>query len=81
MKYAIEFPIRINSSKNEIYIENISNKLSNDLIYYIQPFTREPNQVQGHGLGLNIVNKILSLHGFELKHKYKDSHNIFSIYF
>lgn len=81
MKYAKEFPIIIESENNEIFIKNISNKLTNDLIYYIQPFTREPNQQQGHGLGLNIVSKILELHGFKLKYKYKDSYNIFTILF
>lgn len=81
MKYAKEFPIIIESCDDVIYVKNIANELSNDLIYYIQPFTREPNQEQGHGLGLNIVNKILDLHGFELKYKHKDSYNIFSILF
>jgi len=81
MKYAKEFPIVIESYDNTIYVKNIANKLSNDLIYYIQPFTREPNQQQGHGLGLNIVNKILELHNFDLKYKHKDSYNIFNILF
>lgn len=81
MKYAKEFPIVIGSEDNKIYVKNIANKLSNDLIYYIQPFTREPNQQQGHGLGLNIVNKILELHGFDLKYEYKDTYIVFSIIF
>jgi len=81
MKYAKEFPIVIESYDNTIYVKNIANKLSNDLIYYIQPFTREPNQQQGHGLGLNIVNKILELHNFDLKYEHKDSYNIFNILF
>ena len=81
MKYAKEFPIVIESKDNKIYVKNIANELSNDLIYYIQPFTREPNQQQGHGLGLNIVSKILGLHGFDLKYEYKDSYNIFNISF
>jgi len=81
MKYAYEFPIVIESYDDAIYIKNIANELSNDLIYYIQPFTREPNQQQGHGLGLNIVNKILVLHEFDLKYQHKDSYNIFNIVF
>ncbi|MFA9374170.1 MAG: ATP-binding protein [Poseidonibacter sp.] len=81
IKYAKEFPIVIESYDDAIYIKNIAKRLSNDLIYYIQPFTREPNQEQGHGLGLNIVNKILSLHGFNLKYKHKDFYNIFYILF
>ena len=79
MKYAEDFPIIIESKNNTIYVKNIASELSNDLIYYIQPFTREANQQQGHGLGLNIVNKILSLHDFNLEYEHKDSHNIFKI--
>ncbi len=81
IKYAQEFPIVIGSEDNKIYVKNIGNKLSNDLIYYTQPFTREPNQQQGHGLGLNIVNKILEHHGFDLTYEYKDRYIIFSILF
>jgi len=81
MKYAYEFPIVIESYNDVIYVKNIAKELSNDLIYYIQPFTREPNQQQGHGLGLNIVNKILELHGFDLKYKHTDEYNIFYIVF
>ncbi|MBU3015988.1 GHKL domain-containing protein [Poseidonibacter lekithochrous] len=81
MKYAKEFPITIESKDDIVFVSNISSKLSNDLIYYIQPFTREPNQQQGHGLGLNIVDKILSRHGFKLNYKYNNSYNTFYISF
>lgn len=81
MKYSTEYPIVIKSIKNELFIQNKSNKLSNDLIYYIQPFTREPNQQTGHGLGLNIVNKILQMHNFTLHNKYESLSNIFYISF
>jgi len=81
MKYAKEYPIKIKSYDNKLFVENIAPKLSNDLVYYIRPFTREPNQQLGHGLGLNIVNKIVQLHGFKLNYNYKESYNIFSITF
>ena len=81
LKYAQEFPIEIQSVNNRIYIKNISKELSNDLIYYTKPFTRDVNQQSGHGLGLNIVNKILQMHGFKLQHKYENSYNIFYIVF
>ena len=81
IKYAKDFPIIIESYENTIYVKNISNELLNDLIYYLQPFTREENQQQGHGLGLNIVSKILTLHSFTLDYKHKDNYNIFSISF
>lgn len=81
MKYALEFPIKIKAKNKILFVENIADELSNDLIYYIRPFTREPNQQMGHGLGLNIVNKIIQMHKFRLGYNYKNSHNIFYIAF
>ena len=81
IKYSTKLPIHIKTANNTLYIQNYGNKLSNDLVYYLQPFTREPNQQQGHGLGLNIVNKILQIHKLKLHYTYEDSYNIFSIKF
>uniref|UniRef100_UPI00404876AA ATP-binding protein n=2 Tax=Aliarcobacter sp. TaxID=2321116 RepID=UPI00404876AA len=81
IKYADEFPIKIKAQKNQLFIKNIAKELSNDLIYYVRPFTREPNQQLGHGLGLNIVNKIINMHSFKLEYKYKTPYNIFFIIF
>lgn len=81
MKYAIEYPIKIETKNKKLFVKNIAKELSNDFIYYIRPFTREPNQQLGHGLGLNIVSKILQMHDFKFEYKYKDSHNIFYISF
>jgi len=81
MKYSKVYPIKIDTSNQTIYVKNIADELSNDFIYYIQPFTREPNQQSGHGLGLNIVNKIIKLHDFKLDYMYKNPYNIFTILF
>ncbi len=81
MKYSDAFPIQIVTKENEIYIKNQAQKLSKNLVYYIQPFTREPNQQIGHGLGLNIVMKILERHGYSIDLSYKNNHNIFKISF
>ena len=81
LKYAKDFPIEIETKNSRLNVKNIAQKLSNDLIYYIKPFTREPNQQSGHGLGLNIVNKIILMHKFKLEYDYKNPHNIFSIVF
>lgn len=79
IKYAEKYPIIIKANNNTLFIQNNAKKLTNDLIYYIQPFTREPNQQTGHGLGLNIVNKISELHGFKLNYEYHTPYNIFYI--
>lgn len=81
LKYAEDFPIEIETKNSRLNVKNIAQKLSNDLIYYVKPFTREPNQQSGHGLGLNIVNKIIQKHNFKLEYDYKNPHNIFSIVF
>ena len=81
LKYAEDFPIEIEAKNNRLNVKNIAQKLSNDLIYYIKPFTRDTNQQSGQGLGLNIVNKIIQKHNFKLEYDYKNSQNIFSIIF
>lgn len=81
LKYAEDFPIEIETKNSRLNVKNIAQKLSNDLIYYVKPFTREPNQQSGHGLGLNIVNKIIQKHNFKLEYDYKNPLNIFSIVF
>ncbi len=81
LKYAENFPVEIETKNNRLNVKNIAPKLTNDLIYYVRPFTREPNQQSGHGLGLNIVNKITQKHNFKLEYNYKTPHNIFSIVF
>lgn len=81
IKYSLKLPIKITTSNKTLFIQNEAKKLSHDLVYYLQPFTKEPNQQQGHGLGLNIVNKILQIHTLKLHYTYKKPHNIFSIEF
>lgn len=81
MKYATSFPIIIDVKDKEIVIKNRGEKLTNDFIYYTKPFTRDPSQQLGHGLGLNIVNKIVNMHGLKLGYKFEDFYNIFHIGF
>lgn len=81
LKYTTSYPIEIQSSDNTLFIKTKGKKLSHELIYYLQPFTREPNQQIGHGLGLNIVYKIISKHHFKLDYEHQNGDNIFSIYF
>ncbi len=81
IKYSDSYPIYIITENNRLLIKNNAKKLSKNLVYYIQPFTREPNQQTGHGLGLNIVMKILQLHSYTIDLKHKNNHNIFQIDF
>ena len=80
LKYAISFPIIIETNKNEISISNKGTKLSKELEYYLKPFTQELSQRDGFGLGLSIVKKIMDKHGFQVDYSYENEFNIFKIY-
>ena len=81
LKYAISFPIIIETNKNEISISNKGTKLSKELEYYLKPFTQELSQRDGFGLGLSIVKKIMDKHGFQVDYFYENEFNIFKINF
>lgn len=80
LKYAISFPIIIETNKNEISISNKGTKLSKELEYYLKPFTQELSQRDGFGLGLSIIKKIMDKHGFQVDYSYENEFNIFKIY-
>ncbi|MFA9374581.1 MAG: ArsS family sensor histidine kinase [Poseidonibacter sp.] len=79
LKYSISFPIEIYAQDNKIIVKNEGEKLSKELEYYLRPFTQELSQRDGFGLGLSIVQKIISKHNFKLEYDYSDNKNIFTI--
>lgn len=83
LKYTNEEKIFVNCVKNNISVKNKGEKLAYDIDYYLEPFYREARDstISGHGLGLSIVNEILSLHHYRLEYNYSEGYHIFSIIF
>ncbi|PLY09675.1 MAG: sensor histidine kinase [Arcobacter sp.] len=81
LKYTTRLPIKISTKNESIFISSSGEKLNKDLTYYLQPFTQELAQRDGFGLGLSIVNKIVTKHEFILSYAHKNQENIFIIDF
>lgn len=81
LKYTDQFPIKLEVVSNRISIGNYGKPLEKEFSYFLTPFTRQERSrsSEGFGLGLNIVSKIVSKHGYTLNYEYKDGIHWFSI--
>lgn len=81
LKYAEEFPITLEVTAHCISVFNYGKPLEKEFSYFLTPFTRQESSrtTQGFGLGLNIVSKIVTKHGFKLTYDYTNGKHIFSI--
>lgn len=82
LKYADEYPILLEVSSNCISVVNYGKPLEKEFSYFLIPFTRQERSrsSEGFGLGLNIVSKIVSKHGYTLSYEYKEGRHCFSIH-
>ena len=81
LKYTDQLPITLEITLDRITVLNHGEPLKKEFDYLLTPFTRQEHSrtTQGFGLGLNIVNKIVTKHGFSLVYTYEDGLHHFSI--
>lgn len=81
LKYTDQLPITLEVTLNKISVYNHGKALKKQFEHLLSPFTREENSrtMQGFGLGLNIVSKIVKKHNFMLEYGYEAGCHRFSI--
>ena len=77
MKYSNDGHIKIVLKNNELCFENVGERLTHPLSYYIEPFTKDNPSKNSFGLGLYLVDSILKAHSQVLAHEYEDGVNRF----
>jgi len=81
IKYSPDKKVSIKAQDSKIIFLNRGKALKYDLMRYYEPFF-PPDKTdlnQGFGLGLYIVENIISANGYELKYEHKDELNIFTL--
>lgn len=81
IKYSTDNKVVIKTNENdEILFENMGKELAHPLENYFEPFfANEDKSKDGFGLGLYIVNSILTANNFELKYEFSEGVNTFKI--
>lgn len=78
LKYSTDKHINMDIGDKSIKFISKGEKLSKDLKYYIEPFTKGEDAQKSFGLGLYIVDSILKAHKLNLAYEHKNGFNIFS---
>ncbi len=77
IKYSQDKKVKIIVNNKAIIFKNTGKHLTKDLDEYKEPFTSDGNQKDSFGLGLYLVDNILSAHKIKLFYNYNDGWNIF----
>ena len=83
VKYASKQPVSVTFEEGCLRIANFGEPFKEEYTYYLKAFQRDLSQhaLEGMGLGLYIVNEIVTRHGYRLEYAYKEGRHIFMICF
>lgn len=81
IKYSSDGKVDITLNEDGIMFSNKGKALDNDISYYFEPFYRGEVAKNGYGLGLSIVNEIISLHSMNIDYCYSNGMHTFYIRF
>ena len=78
VKYSSDDKVIISTNEETITIENVGNRLKNELETYFEPFSKDENKTNdSFGLGLYIVHNILKANDYVLEYEYSKGINKF----
>lgn len=83
LKYGLSVPVDIVYKNICLTVSNTGIPFKEDISTYLQPYRRDTSQhsLEGMGLGLYIVNEIVTRHGYKLEYAFRDRQHFFSILF
>ncbi|WP_345969153.1 ArsS family sensor histidine kinase [Sulfurimonas sp. HSL1-6] len=83
VKYASHRPVSIAFAENCLRIANAGEPFKEEYTHYLKAYQRDLSQhsLEGMGLGLYIVNEIVTRHGYALRYAYEEGQHVFKICF
>jgi two-component system OmpR family sensor kinase len=83
VKYASQRPVSIGFEAGCLIIANAGEPFKEEYTHYLKAYQRDLSQhsLEGMGLGLYIVNEIVTRHGYALRYAYEEGRHIFKICF
>jgi two-component system OmpR family sensor kinase len=83
VKYADSMPVVVRYEKGCLSVANTGSPFNEHYTTYLKPYQRDTSQhgLEGMGLGLYLVNEIVTRHGYRLTYDYRNGMHRFGICF